>query len=73
MGKSNTPTKKVENLLSKYQKNDEVVINQLGDTLLSDTILSVSQKDKYKEDKQINYLITGKSPVKERIRKKHKG
>lgn len=27
------------------------------------------QKDKYKEDKQINYLITGKSPVKERIRK----
>ena len=45
----NTPTKKVENLLSKYQKNDEVVINQLGDTLLSDTILSVSQKDKYKE------------------------
>ena len=26
-------------------------------------------KDKYKEDKQINYLITGKSPVKERIRK----
>ncbi len=45
----NTPTKKVENLLSKYQKNDEVVINQLGDTLLSDTVLSVSQKDKYKE------------------------
>lgn len=45
----NTPAKKVENLLSKYQKNDEVVLKQLGDTLLEDTILNVGQKEKYKE------------------------
>lgn len=45
----NTPTKKVENLLSKYQKNDEIVTRQLGDTLLEDTILSVEQKEKYRE------------------------
>lgn len=45
----NTPAKKVENLLSKYQKTDEVVTRQLGDTLLSDTVLSTTQKEKYKE------------------------
>lgn len=45
----NTPTKKVENLISKYQQKDEVVTKQLGDTLLEDTILSVNQKDTYKE------------------------
>lgn len=45
----NTPTKKVENLLSKYQKKDEEVTKQLGDVLLEDAILSVNQKDFYKE------------------------
>ena len=45
----NTPAKKVENLLSKYQKNDEVVMQQLGDTLLENTILNTTQKEKYKE------------------------
>lgn len=45
----NTPAKKVENLLSKYQKNEEEVLTQLGDVLLEETILSVSQKEKYKE------------------------
>ena len=45
----NTPTKKVELLLSKYQKNDEEVLKQLDSTLLSDTILDVSQKDTYKD------------------------
>ena len=44
----NTPTKKVEYLLSKYQKNDEEVLTQLGDTLLTDAILSVEQKERYK-------------------------
>ena len=43
----NTPTKKVEYLLSKYQKNDEDVLNQLNDTLISDTILDDNQKDRY--------------------------
>ena len=45
----NTPTKKVELLLSKYQKKDEEVLKQLGDTLLSDAVLDVNQKNTYKE------------------------
>ena len=62
----NTPTKKVENLLSKYQKQDEEVLKQLGDTLLSDTILSVSQKEKYKEIlkkqyKDLTYIVKNES------------
>ena len=45
----NTPTKKVEYLLSKYQKNDKEVLEQLGDTLLTDTILNKEQKERYKD------------------------
>ncbi len=45
----NTPTKKVEYLLSKYQSNDEDVLKQLDEALLTDTVLSVEQKDRYKE------------------------
>ena len=45
----NSPTKKVELLLSKYQKKDEEVLKQLGDTLLSDTILSTEEKNTYKD------------------------
>ena len=44
----NSPTKKVEYLLSKYQNNDEEVLNQLDEALLTDAILSIEQKDKYK-------------------------
>lgn len=45
----NNPTKKVELLLSKYQKNDTDVINQLDDTLLNDTVLNDSEKSVYKD------------------------
>lgn len=45
----NTPTKKVEFLLSKYQKNDEEVLKQLGKTLLTDTILDNSQRNRYED------------------------
>ena len=45
----NNPTKKVELLLSKYQKKDEEVIKQLSDTLVSDTILNDDEKNTYKE------------------------
>lgn len=45
----NSPTKKVEYLLSKYQKGDEEVLRQLGDTLLQDAILTVPQKEKYRD------------------------
>lgn len=54
----NTPTKRVENLLSKYQKTDDVVITQLGDILLTDMVLTQEQKDKYKDimERQYNNL-----------------
>lgn len=45
----NNPTKKVELLLSKYQKNDTDVINQLDDALLNDTVLNDSEKSVYKD------------------------
>ena len=45
----NTPTKKVELLLSKYQKLDDDVLTQLGDSLLSDTVLTKEEKEKYQE------------------------
>ena len=51
----NTPTKKVETLLSKYQKNDTEVLKQLDSTLLTDAILSNEQKDKYKKIMQRQY------------------
>ena len=51
----NTPTKKVENLLSKYQKSDASVLGQLGDVLLEDAILSVSQKESYRKALERQY------------------
>lgn len=45
----NTPTKKVELLLGKYQKLDDEVLTQLGDSLLSDTVLTKEEKEKYKD------------------------
>ena len=45
----NTPTKKVEYLLSKYQQNDEEVLRQLDNTLIDDEILSDNEKDRYKD------------------------
>lgn len=51
----NTPTKKVEYLLSKYQGNDEAVINQLDETLLTDAILTKEQKERYKSIMEKQY------------------
>ena len=45
----NTPTKRVENLLSKYQQQDREVLTQLDDTLLEEALLSVEQKERYRE------------------------
>ena len=45
----NTPTKKVELLLSKYQKNDEDVLKQLNSALFSESILDDNQKERYEE------------------------
>ena len=51
----NTPSKKVEYLLSKYQSNDNDVINQLDETLLTDAILSMEQKTRYKNVMERQY------------------
>lgn len=51
----NTPTKKVETLLSKYQQNDNEVLKQLDNSLLDDTVLSNEQKDRYKSIMQKQY------------------
>ena len=58
----NTPTKKVEYLLSKYQGNDEEVLKQLDETLLKDMVLTTEQKERYKnimkrQYKDLTYTI----------------
>ena len=45
----NTPTKKVEKMLSMYQTKDEEVLKQLDDVLLAETILDNDLKDRYRE------------------------
>ncbi len=45
----NTPTKKVEEFLSKYQTNASEVMEDLDTTLLDENELNDEQKEKYKE------------------------
>jgi len=45
----NSPTKEVENLLSKYQKNDEEIVKQFDTSLFEEENLTEEQKQKYKE------------------------
>lgn len=45
----NTPTKRVETLLNNYVTLDKKVLDDLDETLLSETIMTTSQKDKYRE------------------------
>ncbi len=44
---NNTPTKKVEQYLDKYQKLDDSVIEDLNNTLNSDTSITNETKDEY--------------------------
>ncbi len=44
----NSPTKEVEEFLGKYQTMNDKVLNQLDDVLKSDTTMSESQKDEYR-------------------------
>jgi len=46
---NNTPTRKVEALLSKYQSNDSEVIEDLDNVLMSDYNLSDDERDDYRE------------------------
>lgn len=45
----NTPTKKVEEFLGKYQTMDSKVLNQLDDVLDADLTMSKDQKEKYRD------------------------
>jgi len=45
----NTPTKKVENFLNKYQKQDTNVLTQLDNVIASDVTMNDGQKKDYKE------------------------
>ena len=45
----NTPTKKVEEFLSKYQTMDEKVLSQLYEVIDSAGTMSKDQKEKYRE------------------------
>lgn len=44
-----SPTRKVETFLSKYQKNDSEVVDQFDTSLLDEEELNEEQKDKYKK------------------------
>ena len=59
---SNTPTKKVEEFLNKYQILDEEVLNELDDVIDSKTNLNVENKEEYrkiikKQYKDMQYTI----------------
>lgn len=45
----NTPTKKVEDFLSKYQTQDEKVLTQLDEVIESAGTMTKEQKEKYRE------------------------
>lgn len=47
--KMDTPTKKVETFLSKYQKNDQEIIDQFDISLVEEEELNDEQKQKYKD------------------------
>lgn len=51
----NTPTKRVEEFLNKYQMNDSDVVSDLDETLASDTALTVSERDDYSEFMKKHY------------------
>ena len=58
----NTPTKKVEEFLSKYQTQDKEVLNQLDDVIEESNTFTETQKDDYyalmkKQYKNLNYKI----------------
>lgn len=51
----NTPTKKVEEFLNKYQMNDSDVVSDLDDVLINDTALTVSEREDYTDFMKKHY------------------
>ncbi len=52
---NNTPTKKVEELLSKYQSNDSKVMDDLDNVLLMDSNFTDDERNDYKEFMKKHY------------------
>ena len=60
----NTPTKRVEELLGKYQKLDSAVLAQLDNVIAEDTTMTDEQKKEYrslmeKQYQNLSYKIKG--------------
>lgn len=51
----NTPTKKVEEYLNKYQSNDDDVLSDLNDVLTNDTTLTDSERNDYNDFMKTHY------------------
>ena len=51
----NTPTKKVEDYLNKYQTNDDGVINDLDEVLTNDTTLTDAERTDYSDFMKTHY------------------
>ena len=51
----NTPTKKVEEYLNKYQANDDDVVSDLDDVLNNDTTLTGNERDEYRDFMKAHY------------------
>ncbi len=51
----NTPTKKVEDYLNKYQTNDNDVVSDLDDVLTNDTTLTDDERNDYSDFMQAHY------------------
>lgn len=51
----NTPTKKVENFLNKYQTLDDDVLDSLDSVIAEETLFNNDQRDKYRDIVKSNY------------------
>ena len=51
----NTPTKKVEEYLNKYQTNDDDVVSDLDEVLTNDTTLTDTERDEYSNFMKTHY------------------
>ena len=51
----NTPTKKVEEYLNKYQTNDDDVVSDLDEVLTNDTTLTADERNEYSDFMKTHY------------------
>ena len=53
----NTPTKKVEAFLNKYQTNDDDVVSDLDQVLTNDTTLTSEERESYRDPTKNHDMI----------------